>query len=105
MAWVTIDTDGTVRPHEGTPTMEDLNAAVGGYFEVHTLVRDGETAVLWVAEEPRGTMKPNPLVQALAATFGHPAPYVGHAAVTGPGDDDGETLPLTDNWLAYLNDQ
>ena len=82
--------------------LKDLQEAVGGYIELislHHFVAD-----LWVNEDGRmHHLAPNPLATKLwASEAPHAEMLLGDVIVTGPSDDSGETLGLTDEQVAFL---
>lgn len=93
---------------EGTPTLEALQAACGGYVEAHSLIRDmSDGAVLWMNEDGRRLALP---VNLRATHLGHAfgnlgSAILGTAVITGPADADGEVTDLSANWLTYLRDR
>jgi len=105
MTYCTLSADDTWTTHEGTPTGDDLNRLVGGYFDVAT-VRDGILGALtvWMWEDAKRHHLP---VNRIATDLLHqwrrirPDDYVaGTVVFTGGATAQGDTLPLTDLWLA-----
>lgn len=108
MSHIVISADGTVEAHEGIPTLEDLQRYVGGYIEAVSLVRDGDDeAIMWLNEEGKLNGLPaNEKATRLAREFGGVGRdvIVGNAVMTGPADEDGETMALPETWRLYLMD-
>lgn len=103
---VIISTDGsaTVAEFELGESYKMLSNAVGGYIEC---VRLSATTDLWCNEN--GIAEGLPLNLKGSAiyleTFNAGNPILGNIVITGGADDEGETLGLTDEqvayWLAY----
>lgn len=110
MQWATISIDGHVDIREGKPSLEDLQAAVGGYVQViPPLSRDGDEAVIWMDEEGKVKgIRVNETADWLVRSHGPnlmPGDRIcGPVALTGPADDEGETTTLSEQWTAYLRD-
>lgn len=78
-------------------TLEELQAGVGGGLV--QLIQVSDTVTMWVNEE--GLFRDDLELNDVATIFyhalsGQDIPIMGPIVFTGGGDDDGETLPLTD---------
>jgi hypothetical protein len=78
-------------------TLEELQAGVGGGLV--QLIQVSDTVTMWVNEE--GLLRDDLELNDVATIFyhalgGQDTPIMGPIVFTGGGDDDGETLPLTD---------
>jgi hypothetical protein len=111
MSYVIITVGGIVTDHAGTPSLEDMQAAVGGYVNaLPAMVRDGDGAVLFVNEDGKSLgMSANTVANNLYRDYGlrlMPGDViVGPALVAGlPEDDEGDISDLSDGWLALLKD-
>jgi hypothetical protein len=106
VSYVVITPEGEFTEHESLPTLEELQELVGGRVETHTLMREGEAATLWCAEE--GKRRGDPM-NARATRLAHdwrgirPRDHiVGTVVLTGPGDDEGDMTSLSERWADYL---
>jgi hypothetical protein len=81
------------------PGPEVLQKAVGGYIEA--LPIDGDRATVWINEE--GRIENLPIFALWTEPDGRIVePLHGPLLILGPADDEGETLPLTAEALAYV---
>jgi hypothetical protein len=99
--YLIVAVDSTTTTHEGTPSLADLQSAVGGYIEAIRLQSDDLSAVLWVNEEGKLRGLPvNVKATRLARLYGNIGEdtIVGAVAVSGPEDEDGEITGLPDEW-------
>lgn len=97
--WLTITTTGELSSHAGTPTAEDINRIVGGYFEA---INVPDIGVMWLNEDGKRLRLPaNPSALLLARNAGLTPTdvIVGDVVLTGGADDEGETLPLGEHAL------
>jgi hypothetical protein len=81
-----------------------LNTAVAGWIQAEELSEDLEGITLWVNEEGKLNNLPyNPLATILwEMSYGFTDVICGTAVLTGGSDDEGETLPLTDEQVAKI---
>ena len=81
-----------------------LNTAVAGWIQAVPLAEDLEGITLWVNEEGKMNGLPyNQLATYLwEMSYGFTDVIVGNAVLTGGTDDEGETLPLTDEQVSKL---
>jgi hypothetical protein len=99
-----INTDGTFEALESADEFvgySTLSDGVGGMIEAVTL---SDTLTLWVNEEGKLNGLPvNVFATALfTSVFGSVDIIVGDAVLTGGADDEGETLGLSGENLAFL---
>jgi hypothetical protein len=106
---ITISTSNKVEVVEmptdtSTAEYNFLSASVGGWIEMVSLVDDLDGIVLWVNEEGKiNNLDYNPLATVIWETcFGFTDVIVGNAVLTGGTDDEGETLPLTDEQVKTI---
>ncbi len=81
-----------------------LNTAVAGWIQAVPLDDNLEGITLWVNEEGKLNNLPyNPLATILwEMSYGFTDVICGTAVLTGGTDDEGETLPLTDEQVAKI---
>lgn len=81
-----------------------LSTAVAGWIQAVPLADDLEGITLWVNEEGKLNNLPyNPLATILwEMSYGFTDVICGTAVLTGGSDDEGETLPLTDEQVAKI---
>lgn len=81
-----------------------LNTAVAGWIQAVELAENLEGITLWVNEEGKMNGLPyNALATYLwELSYGFTDVIVGNAVLTGGTDDEGETLPLTDEQVAKV---
>jgi hypothetical protein len=101
---ITIATEGdaTVNDWDATTgTLSHLQGAVGGYVTVVNLSSDLD---MWLHDEGLLIGQPvNPVATAIAAAHGMThQDYVGPAVFTGGADNEGNTLPLTQEQTTTL---
>jgi hypothetical protein len=109
MAWATLKIDGTFEKHEGVPKLEEMQAVVGGYVEVVELEHGVD---MWLNEEGKyiwGEPTPTDKWNHRATMFAHAAKSIqandwiaGDVLFTGGADDDGDTVGLSDEQMAYV---
>jgi hypothetical protein len=106
---ITISTDNKVEVVQmptdtSTAEYNFLSAAVGGWIEMVTLVDNLDGIILWVNEEGKiDQLDYNPLATTIWETcFGFTDVIVGNVVLTGGSDEDGETLPLTDEQVQAI---
>lgn len=91
-----IDTDGKVSTLDITENeLKQLQEAVDGYIEA---VNFG-SFTMWVNEEGllRNDLKPNPVAYGF-----YPQPIMGNIVFTGLSDEEGDTLPLSEDWAKAI---
>ena len=99
---IPVDGDATLNDWDATNgTLSHLQEAVGGYVTVVSLASDLD---MWLHDEGLLIGQPvNPVATAIAAAHGMTyQDYVGTAVFTGGADNEGETLPLTQEQAAAL---
>jgi hypothetical protein len=99
---IPVDGDATLNDWDATNgTLSHLQEAVGGYVTVVSLASDLD---MWLHDEGLLIGQPvNPVATAIAAAHGMTyQDYVGTAVFTGGADNEGETLPLTQEQAATL---
>ena len=93
---IIIDPTGYIKRLDHRPTPEEINEAVGGYFEVVSLPFE---QIGWVNEDgSRLGLPANDRVYQLTGRM-----IQGSMVVTGPADDEGETLPIFGRWVQEPN--
>jgi Domain of unknown function (DUF3846) len=101
--WASITVEGEVEIHDGIPTLEQMQATVGGYIEA---VEIGD-AIMWVNEEGKlSGLTPNNIATDLAepGRWIFEGDYIaGDVLLTGLADDDGETTGLSASWIETLS--
>lgn len=100
--WISITPDGELREVEGVPTLEELQAAVGGFIQE---VRAHGVVVVMDENAKIGRDRPayNEKASMLCAEVLHPLDVVlGPVAVVGRPDSDGETQGLTDEEAEHV---
>ncbi|MGV0985065.1 MAG: DUF3846 domain-containing protein [Limnohabitans sp.] len=115
--WATLKVDGTFEKHEGVPTLEEMQEFVRapqqapgqGMVEVVELKHGID---MWLNEEGKyvfGEPAPMEFWNRRATMFAHEAKaiypsdmIVGDVLFTGGNDDEGETVGLSDEQLAYV---
>lgn len=104
----TIASDGTgsrvawEAPLTDDKCLANLQEAVGGYVEV---IAPTAALTVWLNEEGRRSCDPNPVATAVVGSYAHLVPgttLFGPVVFTGPPNQDGETLPLTDDQVRDL---
>ena len=111
MTWATLKKDRTFDVHEGIPTLEEMQKAVGGYVEVFDVVAGD--ASMWCNEEAKvnstmfgGTQTREDLENKQATilmddAYGGPGMFAGDyiggdVCFTGAPDEDGESTSLSE---------
>lgn len=113
MEYAKLSADGEFTHIEGKPSLDDMQAIVGGYVQAISVKRDGEfgpVAVMWLNEE--GKLQDPPLrVNQQATRLAHASRAItysddirGDVLFTGPADDEGEVTTLDQQWLSWLAD-
>lgn len=71
--WAVINTDGTITQHEGKPSLEQLQKAVGGYIQLlpHFTKFEGKACAAYVDEEGRYKLPHHIVTNNLATSEWH----------------------------------
>ena len=95
-----INVDGTVEGREIEGNLKSMQEIVGGLIQPIDLT---EEATIWVNEEGLLLgMEVNPLASDLVRQWYDGLTLVGPAFVTGGTDEDGNTLPIRQDYLDAL---